>query len=371
MTEHEFTNTIIDIIEVELKIDGKELLQISPLLEYINIKTRSANRGSKSRGSFANLYAIYVLVEDYIKIVFDKKQDYGKYAGAVFSDLFERQRQLPFGEKLQNHALNHRLNEEFHKYFPTVQEPVIIRDISTSRYWININLLKIKIAGKIYDISKTIIKIINAYINAKKNAFEKFINSCEELQKISSTDSEKIFSFLSNLLEPNVDARLFEIVSFAILKYFYWEKKIFWGYDRINLTEENLKLYKTGRTNANEGGIDFVMKPLGNFFQVTETLDVKKYFLDIDKLEHYPVKFVIKTNKSVEEILNQIRENAIKQYGIETIVGHYMNSIDEVINIPMLILYLNEINKNKKLNKVLEEIILQSKVEFNYEEDGL
>lgn len=113
------------------------------------------------------------------------------------------------------------------------------------------------------------------------------------------------------------------------------------------------------------------MKPLGNFFQVTETLDVKKYFLDIDKLEHYPIKFVIKTNKSVEEILNQIRENAIRQYGIETIINRYMNSIDEIINIPMLILCLNEINKNGILNKVLEEIILQSKIEFNYEEDEL
>lgn len=369
MIEHEFTETIKKIINSELEIDGTEAIQISPLLGYINIKTKSANRGSKARGSFANLYAIYVLVEDFIKIVFGKKQDYKKYEGAVFSDLSARQRELPFGEKLQNHALNHRLNEEFHKYFPTIQETVIIRDIPTSRYWINENLLNIKIADKNYNIAKCIIKIIDSYITAKKKAFDKFINSCENLQKLSSTEPEKIFSFLSDLLEPNVDARLFEIVSFAILKYFYWDKKIFFGYDKINLTEENLKLYKTGRTNANDGGIDFVMKPLGNFYQVTETLDVKKYFLDIDKIEHYPVKFVIKTNESVEEILNQIKQNAIKQYGIETIVERYMSSIDEVINIPMLILYLNEIYRNKRIDDVLKEIILQSKIEFNYEDD--
>jgi len=42
--------------------------------------------------------------------------------------------------------------------------------------------------------------------------------------------------------------------------------------------EDNLELYKTGRTNANDGGIDFVMKPLGRFFQVTETTDVKNTF---------------------------------------------------------------------------------------------
>ena len=369
MIFHYFTNTIIAQIEEKLKIDGKEVLQISPLLEYINIKTKSANRGSKARGSFANLYAIYVLVEDYIKVVFEKKQDYQKYEGAIFSVLFSRQRELPFGEKLQNHALNHRLNEEFHKYFPIIAESVIIRDITTSRYWINKNFLKIKIGGKEYDISKTIIAIIDEYIKVKKNAFEKFIHSCEELQKLPSADKDKIFSFILELLEPNVDARLFEIVSFAILKYFYWDKKIFWGYDRINLQEENLKLYKTGRTNANDGGIDFVMKPLGNFYQVTETLDVRKYFLDIDKLEHYPVKFVIKTKESVEEILNHLRENAILQYGIDAIVERYMKSIDEIINIPMLILYLNEADKRGYVNKILEEIIIQSKIEFNYEDD--
>ena len=369
MIFHEFTNTIISQIENFLKIDGKEVLQVSSLMEYINIKTKSANRGSKSRGSFANLYAIYVLIEDYIKVVFTENKDYTKYEGAKFSDLLTRQRELPFGEKLQNHALSHRLNEEFHKYFPASEETVIIRDIPTSRYWINRNLLQVRIAGKQYDLSKTIIAIINEYIKAKKNAFEKFISTCEELQELPSTDKEKVFNFVYGLLEPNVDARLFEIVSFAILKYYYWNKKIFWGYDKINLQEENLKLYKTGRTNANDGGIDFVMKPLGNFYQVTETLDVKKYFLDIDKLVHYPVKSVIKTNESVEEILTHLRETAIQQYGIEVIVERYMNSIDEVINIPMLIMYLNEADKNGYLNKILDEIIIQSKVEFNYEND--
>ena len=184
MIFHAFTDKIIYQIKKTLNIDGMEVLSASPLLEYINIKTKSANRGSKARSSFANLYAIYVLVEDYIRVVFDNGEVYKNYEGAVFSNLFARQRKLPFGEKLQNHALNHRLNEEFHKYFPTITEPIIIRDLSTSRYWINQNLLQVKMHGKHYDISKTIITVINEYINAKKNAFEKFVNSCQELQKL-------------------------------------------------------------------------------------------------------------------------------------------------------------------------------------------
>lgn len=100
---------------------------------------------------------------------------------------------------------------------------------------------------------------------------------------LESTDKDGIKNFILGLLAPNVDARLFEIVSFSILKFYYIEQNIYWGYELEKIEAENLKLYKTGRTNANDGGIDFVMKPLGRFFQVTETLDFKKYFLDIDK----------------------------------------------------------------------------------------
>ena len=60
------------------------------------------------------------------------------------------------------------------------------------------------------------------------------------------------------------------------------DQQIYWGWSPDELNAEYLVLYKTGRTNANDGGIDFVMKPLGRFFQVTETIDAGKYFLDID-----------------------------------------------------------------------------------------
>ncbi len=98
--EHEFTPRIIEILKKNFGKAAIDIFEKSPLLQYLNLKTVSATRGSKARSSFANLYAIYVLVEDYIKEGYHKKQGYTKYEGARFSDLFKRQRELPFGSKL-------------------------------------------------------------------------------------------------------------------------------------------------------------------------------------------------------------------------------------------------------------------------------
>ncbi|MGD1006223.1 MAG: restriction endonuclease, partial [Ignavibacteriaceae bacterium] len=293
--EHTFTKTIIKIIKKRFKDNAEDVYQKSELLKYINYKTKSATKGSKARSSFANLYAIYILIEDYINKGFDKKKGYKNYKGAEFSKLFIRQRELPFGSKLQNHALNNRMNSEFQKYFPASDYIPILRNLNNNRYWINENLLKITIAKKTFNIARVINEIVDDYIKTKRGSFERFIASCLELQKMGKAQSSTVQKFIKSLLEPNVDARLFEIVSYSILRSNYRDQKIYWGFEKSKIREEHLKLYKTGRTNANDGGIDFVMKPLGRFFQVTETLDVKKYFLDIDKIEHFPITFVIKT----------------------------------------------------------------------------
>ncbi|MFQ5713926.1 MAG: hypothetical protein ACE5GU_07835 [Candidatus Scalinduaceae bacterium] len=282
--EHEFTKEIKNILRKDFGELTDKIFSESLIIQYLNIKTKSASKGSKTRGSFANLYAIYVLVEDYILKGFHKTGEYRKYEGAVFTKLFKRQRELPFGQKLQNHALNHRMNQEFKKFFPTCDYIPILRDLKTNRYWFNENLLKIKVDAKECKLAESIIQIIDTYIETKKNAFEKFIRFCESAQKLSE---EETVDFIGSLVEPTVDARIFEIVSFGILKYYYHNQNIYWGFELDKIQEENLKLYKTGRTNANDGGIDFVMKPLGRFFQVTETVDVNKYFLDIDKIENF------------------------------------------------------------------------------------
>jgi len=366
--EHIFTANIKAVLQRYFGKNADDIFEKSQIIQYINEKTRSAGKGSKSRGSYANLYAIYVIIEDYISKGYHKKGDYSKYEGAAFSKLFTRQRELPFGNKLQNHALNNRMNSEFQKFFPSSEFIPILRNLETNRYWINENLLKVKVGKTIFNIASAIIDIIDEYIKTKQDAFQRFIKTCEELQEIEHSNPEKIKEFIIGLLAPNVDARLFEIVSYSILNFFYHEQIIIWGFEMDKLNKENLKLFKTGRTNANDGGIDFVMKPLGRFFQVTETLDFKKYFLDINKIQKYPISFVIKSDEPTEDLLKKIRENASKTYSIKAIVDKYMACIEEVINIPVLNDRFKVASSQGYLKNILDEIILQSKVEFNYED---
>ncbi len=363
VSKHDFTEEIIAILDRNANGQGEILLNESEIIQYLNIKTKAANRGSKSRAGFANHYAIYVLIEDYIQNGFDEKDGYSDYEGAKFSDLLRRQRELPFGGKLQNHALNHRLNEEFKKYFPTCERVPIIRDAETNRYWIN---EKIIISGK-YNLAQSIKEIIEAYVKARQSGFSEFMAYCKKISNIQAESPEKATKFIKSLFRANIDARVFEITSFAVLKQYYADQKIYWGWSPEKLIEEFLILYKTGRTNANDGGVDFVMKPLGRFFQVTEMVDAGKYFLDIDKVQRYPITFVVKTNDSSEEILRKIAHQAQEKYNIKSIVKKYLESVEEVINIPRLIEIFEQVLKAGKAKHVIKEIILQSRVEFNIE----
>ncbi|MEE1476528.1 MAG: restriction endonuclease [Fusobacterium sp.] len=377
MKKHTFTLEMEKIIKVNFpEFDPEQILEKSELLRYINEKTKSVDKGSKARANFGSLYAIYVLVEDYVNNgFFDSfltNLDYSNYEGAQFTNLIKRMRELPFGSKLQNHALNSRVNSEFHKFFFDTDYEPIIRDQSNNRYWINEKLLKLTLNNfnqiNQINIAQVILQIINKYIEMKQDNFENFIFEVEQIKSLTYTASlEKIKSFL----KPNVDARIFEIVSFSILKHYYSNTIIYWYTNfNFNINSEIATLYKTGRTNANDGGIDFVMKPLGRFFQVTEVIDVNKYFLDIDKVNRYPVTFVVKSEKTEDEIKNEIQAQALKRYSITKVVNEMMNCIEEIINIPKLLTTINShTNDITYLNKVVDEIILQSKIEFNKYED--
>jgi hypothetical protein len=111
------------------------------------------------------------------------------------------------------------------------------------------------------------------------------------------------------------------------------------------------------------------MQPVGRFFQVTETLDVKKYFLDIDKIERYPISFVIKSEEAVDELRQRLREGAERQYSIKAIVERYMSCVEEIINLGILRQRFQEAFAQGYLRDILDEVIRQSRVEFNLDED--
>jgi len=366
---HDFTKKTLEILMSHFGDFAEQLLDSSELLKYLNIKTKAANRGSKSRAGFGNLYAIYVLVEDYINHGFHENNGYDEYDGAQFTALLQRQRELPFGSKLQNHALNHRLNQEFRKYFPTSQYLPIIRDTETMRYWINENLLKLSVNNKQFNIALAVKRIIDAYIEARRAAFDAFMSYCQQMIKIQEQDPSKAVEFIRSLLQPTVDARVFEIVSYAVLKQFYSDQQLYWGWSPDALNVEYLVLFKTGRTNANDGGIDFVMKPLGRFFQVTETIDAGKYFLDIDKVQRYPITFVVKTEETVDRVVKKIEQQATDRYKVKAIVKRYMDSVEEVINLPELLKRLDHVLEKGRGKDMIEDIVLQSRVEFNVEDE--
>jgi hypothetical protein len=70
----------------------------------------------------------------------------------------------------------------------------------------------------------------------------------------------------------------------------------------------------------------------------------------------------------LRHFLKKIRGNASKTYSIKAIVDKYMDCIEEVINIPTLNDRFNNAVKQGYLNKILNEVVIQSKVEFNYED---
>jgi len=225
--EHEFTKTIKTLLEDKFGDGGDQIFRESQLISYLNIKTKSANKGSKSRRSLASLYAIYVLVEDYLGKNFHQTGMYSDYEGAVYTNLSKRQRELPFGEKLQNHGLNNRVNAEFKRYFSTGELIPIVKNEKTKRYCFEENLLKVKINENEYNIAETVIHIIDAYVEAKRDSFEKFIQLCKDAQRLTEV---QVREFIKQMVAPNVDARIFEIVSYSILKYYYNDRVIYWGY---------------------------------------------------------------------------------------------------------------------------------------------
>ena len=145
----------------------------------------------------------------------------------------------------------------------------------------------------------------------------------------------------------------------------YKNTKVYFGYSLDAIKEEYLHLYKTGRTNANNGGIDFVMRPLGRFFQVTEVNTYDKYLLDIDKVMHFPITFVIKTSALKNAVLRELDKYiAARSGGMRIIEERYKNAIEEIITINELKQWTTELN-DSDIDGIIRDIDIYYKLEMN------
>jgi len=55
------------------------------------------------------------------------------------------------------------------------------------------------------------------------------------MSELSEVDTKGAIEFIRVQLQPNVDARIFEIVSYEILKAYYGEQSIFWDWTAEDL----------------------------------------------------------------------------------------------------------------------------------------
>lgn len=83
VARHDFTGTIIEILKHHYGEYADDIFESSSILGYLNNKTKGANRGSKSRGAFANHYALYVVIEDYIEKCFFENKSKIPYSHSV------------------------------------------------------------------------------------------------------------------------------------------------------------------------------------------------------------------------------------------------------------------------------------------------
>ena len=354
---------IKDILVEDYNDKYNQIYENSNLIKYLDKKTGAIDGDSKTRRSLGNIYAIYSVLYYYLKMDFyNNKSKYKKFDGFEYNLLWNFCKQQYGGNKLQNHALNNRLNTEFlNKVVRDSSKELLI--INGSKYLIHIDYLYVNNI----DISKTVVKIIEKYIELLKIKDFKLSSDLEILRNLENLNEKKFK--IDSLLEEKSEARIFEIISYAILKNHYKNQHIYIGTSLANIKKEQLNLYKTGRTNANDGGIDFVMKPLGRFFQVTEVDKYDKYLLDIDKVLHFPITFVIKTNSSKNTILKEIKEYIKeKSGGMKVIIEKYENSIEEIITINELRKWLNNLNESS-INSLIEDIDIYYKIELNIEKN--
>lgn len=352
------TETFVEeLLKEEYPNDYQNIYDSSPMLQYLDKKMRAVHGNSKTRRSLANIYAIYSILYFYQNDYYEKKEQYRCFEGYDYRRLFHFYCGLYGGTKLQNHALNSRVNGEFHNKIKDSVNDLII--VNNGKYLIHIDYIYVDE----HDISKVSCKIIERYIELLMRKDHALISILEELRNFTDYHEKK--EQINALLTEDAEARIFEIISYAILRNHYKNTKVYFGYSRESIEEVGLELYKTGRTNANDGGIDFVMRPVGRFFQVTEVHNYDKYLLDIDKVMHFPISFVIKTRQSKKDVTDDLeRYIAMRSSGMTVLEERYRKAIEEIITINELQTWTQELD-DCDIDGIIRDIDIYYKLEMN------
>ncbi|MFI3676977.1 type II restriction endonuclease, partial [Citrobacter braakii] len=98
--------------------------------------------------------------------------------------------------------------------------------------------------------------------------------------------------------------------------------------------------------------------------QVTEVLDFKKYFLDFDKTNKFPMSFVVKTELSPESTLEYIKVNSIKSMSKEN-SDKYISLFEEIFTVPTLRDIVQSISDSPEMLIHLKKVITENfKLEY-------
>lgn len=91
--------------------------------------------------------------------------------------------------------------------------------------------------------------------------------------------------------------------------------------------------------------------------------------MDIDKVMHFPVSFVIKTKQSKEEVLNALEEYiAARSGGMAVLETRYRKAIEEIITINELSVWIGEL-EDVDIDGMIRDIDIYYRLEMNMDVD--
>ena len=114
-----------EILEKHFPGQAQQIYTESLLIQYLDKKSGAIHGTAKTRRSLANYYAIYSILNFYVEDFFNNPNEYKKFEGYEYTKLFAFYRGLYGGSRLQNHALNSRVNGEFRNKVHTDKDLII------------------------------------------------------------------------------------------------------------------------------------------------------------------------------------------------------------------------------------------------------